>query len=115
MYEVLLVVYLLIAIGLVGLILIQQGKGADMGASFGAGASGTLFGSSGAGSALTRATAILAIGFFIVSLIIGRMSANHNQQDDSWNNLGSPATVTETKAVTKDASKNESQEEKIPD
>ncbi|MGL5467994.1 MAG: preprotein translocase subunit SecG, partial [Shewanella sp.] len=49
MYEVLVVVYLLVALGLIGLILIQQGKGADMGASFGAGASGTLFGSSGSG------------------------------------------------------------------
>ncbi|MDU4542883.1 MAG: preprotein translocase subunit SecG, partial [Klebsiella michiganensis] len=46
MYEALLVVFLIVAIGLVGLIMLQQGKGADMGASFGAGASGTLFGSS---------------------------------------------------------------------
>lgn len=45
MYEALLVVFLIVAIGLVGLIMLQQGKGADMGASFGAGASGTLFGS----------------------------------------------------------------------
>lgn len=64
MYEVLMVVYLLVAIGLVGLILIQQGKGADMGASFGAGASGTLFGSSGSGNFLTRSTAVLAVAFF---------------------------------------------------
>lgn len=47
MYEALLVVFLIVAIGLVGLIMLQQGKGADMGASFGAGASATLFGSSG--------------------------------------------------------------------
>ena len=44
MYEALLVVFLIVAIGLVGLVMLQQGKGADMGASFGAGASGTLFG-----------------------------------------------------------------------
>ena len=44
MYEALLVVFLIVAIGLVGLIMLQQGKGADMGASFGAGASATLFG-----------------------------------------------------------------------
>ena len=49
MYEALLVVFLIVAIGLVGLIMLQQGKGADMGASFGAGASATLFGSSGSG------------------------------------------------------------------
>jgi len=58
MYEVLVVIYLLVALGLIGLVLIQQGKGADMGASFGAGASGTLFGSSGSGNFLTRTTAI---------------------------------------------------------
>jgi len=66
MYEVLIVVYLVVALGLIGLILIQQGKGADMGASFGAGASGTLFGSSGSGNFLTRSTAVLAIGFFCI-------------------------------------------------
>lgn len=77
MYEVLVVVYLLVALGLIGLILIQQGKGADMGASFGAGASGTLFGSSGSGNFLTRTTAILAIAFFTLSLLIGNLSANH--------------------------------------
>ena len=91
MYEVLIVVYLVVAIGLVGLILIQQGKGADMGASFGAGASGTLFGSSGSGNFLTRSTAILAIAFFALSLIIGNLSANHNKAEDKWNDLGSTA------------------------
>jgi preprotein translocase subunit SecG len=89
MYEVLIVVYLLVSISLVGLILIQQGKGADMGASFGAGASGTLFGSSGAGNFLTRSTAVLAIGFFALSLIIGNLSANHVKQDEAWNELNS--------------------------
>ena len=76
MYEVLVVIYLLVALGLIGLVLIQQGKGADMGASFGAGASGTLFGSSGSGNFLTRTTAILAIAFFTLSLLIGNLSAN---------------------------------------
>lgn len=60
MYEALLVVFLIVAIGLVGLIMLQQGKGADMGASFGAGASATLFGSSGSGNFMTRMTAVLA-------------------------------------------------------
>jgi len=50
MYEILLVVYLVVALALVGMVLIQQGKGADMGSSFGAGASSTVFGSSGAGT-----------------------------------------------------------------
>lgn len=64
MYEALLVVFLIVAIGLVGLIMLQQGKGADMGASFGAGASATLFGSSGSGNFMTRMTAVLAIQLF---------------------------------------------------
>lgn len=71
MYEILIVVYLIVALALVGLVLIQQGKGADMGASFGAGASATLFGSSGAGNFLTRSTAILATLFFVISIFLG--------------------------------------------
>ncbi|MCV5261291.1 preprotein translocase subunit SecG, partial [Escherichia coli] len=65
MFSVLLVIYLLAALGVIGLVLIQQGKGADMGASFGAGASNTVFGAGGSGNFLTRTTAILATVFFI--------------------------------------------------
>lgn len=68
MYQALLVVFLIVAIALVGMIMLQQGKGADMGASFGAGASGTVFGSSGSGNFMTRTTGILAALFFIISL-----------------------------------------------
>lgn len=63
MYQALLVVFLIVAIALVGMIMLQQGKGADMGASFGAGASGTVFGSSGSGNFMTRTTGILAALF----------------------------------------------------
>lgn len=76
MYEALLVFFLLISIGLVALIMLQQGKGADMGASFGAGASATLFGSNGSGNFMTRMTALLATLFFVISLILGNMSTN---------------------------------------
>lgn len=76
MYEALLVVFLIVAIGLVGLIMLQQGKGADMGASFGAGASATLFGSSGSGNFMTRMTALLATLFFIISLVLGNINSN---------------------------------------
>lgn len=58
---------ILIAIALVTLVLIQRGKGADIGAAFGSGASNTVFGSSGSLSFLTKATAWLAVGFFVVS------------------------------------------------
>lgn len=62
-----LVVHLLLSLSIIGLIMLQQGKGADMGASFGAGASQTLFGSGGSGNVLTRATAWLVALFFATS------------------------------------------------
>lgn len=87
MYEALLVIFLLISIGLVALIMLQQGKGADMGASFGAGASGTLFGSSGSGNFMTRMTAVLATLFFVISLILGNLSSNQSKKGSEWENL----------------------------
>lgn len=74
MESVILVFYVLLSAGIVGLILIQQGKGADVGASFGAGASQTVFGSVGAGNVLTRSTAILATLFFIASIGLAVMA-----------------------------------------
>ncbi|MCJ8170719.1 preprotein translocase subunit SecG [Atopomonas sediminilitoris] len=65
---VVIVVHLLAAIAVVGLVLIQQGKGADTGASFGSGSSATVFGSQGSGTFLSRVTAILATVFFLTSL-----------------------------------------------
>ena len=68
LHTILLVVHVLVAISLIGLVLVQQGKGADAGAAFGSGASGTMFGSKGSASFLTRTTGILATVFFITSL-----------------------------------------------
>ena len=65
------VLHLLAALGVVALVLLQQGKGADAGASFGSGASATVFGSQGSSTFLSRFTAILAAGFFITSLGLG--------------------------------------------
>ncbi|MEM0953634.1 MAG: preprotein translocase subunit SecG [Pseudomonadota bacterium] len=67
MEQIILIAHLLIALAIIGLILLQQGKGAEMGASFGAGASQTLFGSAGGSNVLTRATALLAAAFFVTS------------------------------------------------
>ena len=67
MEQIILIVHLLVALAIIGLIMLQQGKGADMGASFGAGASQTLFGSDGSGNVLTRATAWLVALFFATS------------------------------------------------
>ncbi|RYM69993.1 preprotein translocase subunit SecG [Serratia liquefaciens] len=98
MYEALLVIFLLISIGLVALIMLQQGKGADMGASFGAGASGTLFGSSGSGNFMTRMTAVLATLFFVISLILGNLSTNQSKKGSEWENLGKPVKSEQTTA-----------------
>ncbi|RJG10516.1 preprotein translocase subunit SecG [Pseudomonas cavernicola] len=65
------VLHLLAALGVVALVLLQQGKGADAGASFGSGASATVFGSQGSSTFLSRFTAILAAAFFISSLGLG--------------------------------------------
>jgi preprotein translocase subunit SecG len=74
MQTVILIVHLLVAVGLIGLVLLQQGKGADMGAAFGSGASSTFFGARGSASALTRATAILAGLFFVTSIALAALS-----------------------------------------
>ncbi|EJF32463.1 MULTISPECIES: preprotein translocase subunit SecG [Enterobacteriaceae] len=96
MYEALLVVFLIVALGLVGLIMLQQGKGADMGASFGAGASATLFGSSGSGNFMTRMTGVLATLFFILSLVLGNLSTNKTSKVSEWENLSQPAQTEQT-------------------
>lgn len=74
MYQVLMVVYLLVALAIIGFVLMQQGKGADMGASFGSGGSNTVFGASGSGNFLTRTTSVLAVVFFVLSLALGNLS-----------------------------------------
>ena len=72
---VLLVVMILSALTMVGLILIQHGKGADMGAAFGSGSAGSLFGSAGASNFLSKSTAVLAAAFFASSLALTYFSA----------------------------------------
>ncbi|MEW6982015.1 preprotein translocase subunit SecG [Colwelliaceae bacterium 6471] len=94
LYQVLIIVYLIVALCLIGLVLIQQGKGADMGASFGAGSSATIFGSSGSGNFLTKATTWLAIAFFAISLVLGNLTANRVKATDEWNNLETPVEQT---------------------
>ena len=72
----LLAVQMLSALGMIGLILIQHGKGADMGAAFGSGASGSLFGATGSANFLSRTTAVLAAVFFVTSLSLAYIASN---------------------------------------
>jgi len=79
MHSILLIVHILVAAALIGLVLIQQGKGADMGAAFGSGASNTVFGSRGSASFLTRATAFLAIVFFVLTGLLAFSSTQKRE------------------------------------
>src|SRR3569623_749545 len=90
MHTMMLIVHILIAIALISLVLVQRGKGADMGAAFGSGASGTMFGSRGSASFLTRATAVLATLFFITSLSLAFMFY-HKSEVKSVTDISAPA------------------------
>ena len=68
--NVVLAVQMLAALGMIGLVLVQHGKGADMGAAFGSGSSGSLFGASGSANFLSRTTAVLAAVFFVATLAL---------------------------------------------
>ncbi len=76
--QILNIFHVLLAIAMVALILVQRGAGATAGAAFGGGASGTVFGSSGAGNFLTRTTSVAAIGFFVISMWMAVMASNMN-------------------------------------
>src|SRR6187402_3195432 len=73
-----LVVQILTALGMIGLILLQHGKGADMGAAFGSGSSGSLFGAAGSANFLSRTTAILATVFFVTSVALTYFGSQHS-------------------------------------
>jgi preprotein translocase subunit SecG len=68
LFSLILTLHILAALAIIGLVLVQHGKGADMGAAFGSGASGSLFGSSGSANFLSRSTAVMATVFFLTSL-----------------------------------------------
>ncbi|MBO1255418.1 preprotein translocase subunit SecG [Alteromonas sp. 5E99-2] len=115
-YQVLIVAYLIVALMLIGFVLIQQGKGAGMGASFGSGGSNTVFGSSGSGNFMTKTTAVLATLFFLISLLLGSLTANKEKAVDEWENLEVPvvearptdvAPATDDVPVTAESAGNE--------
>ncbi len=75
-FQIILVIHVLLALGLVGLILIQHGKGADAGAAFGSGAAGSVFGARGAHSFLYKLTAVLAVAFFVTSISLAYFASS---------------------------------------
>ena len=82
MENIILVFHFLVAVALIGLILLQQGKGAEAGASFGSGASQTMFGSSGSWNFFSRATALLATIFFVTSISLALVAKNRSVVDE---------------------------------
>ena len=90
-FSLLLTIHILVAIAIIGLILMQHGKGADMGAAFGSGASGSLFGASGSANFLSRTTAILATIFFSTSLALAYVASEKPK---------SPSSVMENQTIT---------------
>ncbi len=96
-YNVLLIVQIVAALSIIGLVLMQHGKGADAGAAFGGGASGTVFGSRGSGNFLTRATGILAAVFFANSLVLAWIVSHRGD-----NNLSAEKSVVPQTEVVKE-------------
>jgi len=89
-----LIIHTLIALAIIGLVLLQRGKGADAGAAFGAGASGTVFGARGSSSFFSRATAVLAAAFFASSLTLAYLSSQRSTAPESLLE-GAPAVEAE--------------------
>ena len=86
METILLVIHVLLSLGIIGLVLLQRGKGAEAGAALGGGASGSVFGARGAANFLSRSTAVLAAAFFVSSLTLAYLASDRE----------APGSVTET-------------------
>jgi preprotein translocase subunit SecG len=81
--QVVIVAHVLVALGIIGLVLLQHGKGADMGSGFGGGSASSLFGATGSANFLSRATAVLATVFFALSLLLAYLATNAPRESGS--------------------------------
>ena len=98
------VVHIIVAIAVIAMVLLQHGKGADMGAAFGSGASGSLFGATGSANFLSRVTAALAVVFFLTSLALSyiatsRPTVSGSVMDSAPAAQTAPATPAQTPAA----------------
>jgi preprotein translocase subunit SecG len=112
LYTLIIFVQVAAALGIIGLVLLQHGKGADMGASFGSGSSGSLFGATGSANFLSRTTAILAAVFMVTTLALAYV-ATKNRGATPGGGLGVMEGVQGT-TVGKDANKDAKKDEKAP-
>jgi len=92
-FSLVLTVHVLVGLGVIGLVLMQHGKGADAGAAFGGGASGSVFGSSGSANFLSRTTAVLATIFFATSLGLSYLASDKPAQPTSVMEGAAPASA----------------------
>jgi preprotein translocase subunit SecG len=100
-----LVIHVLAALGVIGLVLLQHGKGADVGAAFGSGASGSLFGATGSANFLSRTTSILAAVFFLSSLGLAYLANVKPRTGGSVMDAGAPPAAGAAKAPAADPAK----------
>jgi len=106
MEKLVLVIHVLAALGVIGLVLLQHGKGADMGASFGSGASGSLFGVSGSANFMSRATAVFVLIFFSTSLTLAYMASHKEGAGSVVKTMATQSgVVNSTKEVPADLTK----------
>jgi len=108
-----LIIHTLIALSIIGLVLIQRGKGAEAGAAFGAGASGTVFGSRGSTSFFSRTTAVLATAFFATSLTLAYISSQRTGTPESL--IENASAVEAEQAVPEAAAPEDASSPAMPD
>lgn len=115
LFSMILTVHVIVGLAVIGLVLMQHGKGADMGAAFGSGSSGSLFGSSGSANFLSRTTAVLATVFFLTSLGLSYVASNKPAAPASVMEGVVPATAPATEQIpANDQAAPDSREQAIP-
>ncbi|HYX73547.1 MAG TPA: preprotein translocase subunit SecG [Steroidobacteraceae bacterium] len=99
LHAILSVIQVISSVGIVGLVLLQRGKGAEAGAGFGAGASGTVFGARGATTALSRATAVFAAIFMLNSLALAYLGTTSSKQEEAQKTILDQAAAPPAKSA----------------
>src|SRR3954453_2546821 len=110
--NIIIIVHVLVALGIIGLVLLQDGKGAGMGSGFGGGASSSLFGATGSANFLSRATAALATVFFLLSLGLAYLATNRPHESGSVVDRAPGREQPAAPAAKKDEKKDEGAEKK---
>ena len=114
-YSLVLTIHIIVGIAVIGLVLLQHGKGADMGAAFGSGASGSLFGASGSANFMSRLTAGLAAVFFITSLSLAYIAMHKPVATGSvMDNVSVPATSPSAPSTATPPAPTDSRSNEIP-